>query len=248
MTDKPTKHVIGDIKTVAATVNPSGEPRWKMDVNIPDISPKYATPLYIDRKDGVPGPDPGKYEFHLEQAKLKDGKDGSKSWDYYYNVIEFAPHSGRPVSRPAGTQPSPMGGITESEIRDINIRRQVALKAAVDFTAGNLDAGIEDVLVFADKFVAWLAGEATPQSNEKAPDSNGTPAPSMETPEQAKAFESLGGEADPDFKNVGELLTRALKEFGIDRRGVTEIAGTQQLGGEDLRELWKKIVASQQPK
>lgn len=136
--------------------NNDGSTQYQVSAIAPSIS-QYPMPLFIKTESApVLGKD---YYAVLTPGKLKKGKDGSSAHDYYYDVVEWdVPQSPqRTESSPpkvSGTMPQGTGWAvapstpnpqprtlpTESDAdrrerttRD-SIHRQVALKAAVDFT------------------------------------------------------------------------------------------------------------------
>ena len=155
------------IETVDVEVVAHGSHNGKpiIQLEIPAWQSRYPTTLYgVSDADYAALPMGAKVSVTLKADRLKDGKDGSEKWHYYWSLAgawadtgNIEPVPQRPLPAP---QQQPQRGSTPAAPARVDtetaIRRAVALKAAVDFSPE--DFHMDDVLNVATRFESWLKG------------------------------------------------------------------------------------------
>ena len=231
--------------TVEATV--AGHEMWKgkplTKLDIPAWSSQYPIPLYgIKPEHQAQLPIGQTLKVVLTQDNQKNDTDGSQPWHFFWSFARLAgaeaeaPIGWPTPSRPAAPAPAPVattaaaGGATAprwealSGLKDVAIRRAVALKAAVDHAALDKNASVALVLEIADSFAEWLAGPvATMKENitvQPEPAAPAAAAPSAAPP--AAPVEEAP--PDPDFDAVPSAVNAHIERArailrGLDSRG-----------------------------
>jgi hypothetical protein len=262
----PARHNVSlTIEAIKGTSqNNDGSTQYQVSAIAPSIS-QYPMPLFIKTESApVLGKD---YYAVLTPGKLKRGKDGSSAHDYYYDVVEWdVPQSPqRTESSPpkvSGTMPQGTGWAvapstpnpqprtlpTESDAdrrerttRD-SIHRQVALKAAVDFTIAYSEIALPDPVSFLlglhETLYARLNAEA-PLVGVKAIAPGNVARKTEPLPqEQAAHLDAIAQEEPtplfaegPDaLKDVGDLLTMAYRTWGKSTAEIMEALGVTKAG------------------
>jgi len=237
----------------------NGKP--KTDIDVPAWGLRHPLPLYNVNPEVQALPIGPPVRLLLRGDRCKEDKDPTKMFNWFWSVEEIAADQTIPAipadpggapaptgPAPAGPMPQPMNG---HDIRDRNIGRQVALKAAVDtvgILAGVNPALVEEiggamdatVLKLADEFAAWIA-EPPPAAPAPA-----TAAEPQREPVQDDRREN-GGSFDWD-KFWGPL-----RQQGIKAGEVSKLLGgparerlgpwMQEMGIENVRTALDEIMA-----
>jgi hypothetical protein len=127
--------------------------------------------------------------------------DGSKPWHYWWNFIGLgypldaspaAVQAPRPATTPQGGTPQPTRGAVDPTRR--SIEKQVALKAAVEWSSG--DSTAETVIAVAQVFFDWLQGDNEPTGPVEAkPESEAKPVSTPASTETLQASDSDASDA-----------------------------------------------------
>ncbi len=154
----------------------TGDNQWKLTFQIPELSTNYPTPVTRVPTQDADKIQPKKtYYFSLVKGRLKDGKDASKDYNYFWDwggmAVEVLPEdaptnvkpeTARPTVTPAPTAPTP-------DARADSIERQVALKVAGELYVGAMASiqpsvlavndTIKESLVLARRLVNYFFGD-----------------------------------------------------------------------------------------
>ena len=157
-----------------------------LQIEVPEWPGRYPITIYNPDPELTGGLRVGSgYEFTLHADRLKEGKDASQPFNYFWSVLhvdsgdvqaeppappparagrqapppEQPPHPAeREATRPAPRPPGP----SSQDGRDRSIYRSVALQQAVAFwgsaNEGRVVSPNEEVLETADQFFDWLMG------------------------------------------------------------------------------------------
>lgn len=264
MTDAPDRRDVALELTKIAGVQGNRGPQFELDL-IPPWS-KYPIKAWIDQGGFPDAPTPGTYRCILERGALKEGKDGSKDYDYRWGLVQFnvkgegppaAPQATAAPAAAVATRPASVPKYEDQEaIRNRSIQRQVALKAAVDFHAtpsAEGEATAPDVVRTAGIFYQWLSAPqdatlAPPQSTERPSDAQeGSPDPSGfdDLPSGSNyagagllpRFDSPGGLLNWATSTHGKLAGEVYKALGVENIMGLEAMGTQK-AHEKLVKEW----------
>ena len=164
--------------------NVQGHGSWNgqptTNLMIPAWSSKFPTVLYgLSDQERAELPIGANVTVILESGALKEGKGGTKPWDYWWNYVGLGePSNSAPASQHnhnpgAPAQSGPVAG-PSIDARSVSIERQVCLKAAVEFCAvSQPPATVDDVLLTAQAFHEWIQGqEWTPAETDADSDVN----------------------------------------------------------------------------
>jgi hypothetical protein len=221
--------------------------RHKTYAFIPELGMvKYPTVLWVTGDRPAKGTT---LNALLHQGALRNGKNGTYPSDYFYDVVEWDVADGpsdRPVRSPSqeigtprtdtATQPRP------DPVR-ASIEAQVAMKAAVEFFAKDVDASLERVTNAAHVFYDCIQSLQHPlQSTEspveapESPEPRKAPGKAIKVPNQVTVEETMNS---LDF-------VKASKECGWDGDTVATYLGTSSLTewaerngtGDNYRAAW----------
>ena len=240
------------IETVDVEVVAHGSHNGKpiIQLEIPAWQSKYPTTLYgVSDADYAALPMGAKVSVTLKADKLKDGKDGSAQWHYFWSLASAT------SSQPPAPQQQPQRGSARSVPARVDpetaIRRAVALKAAVDFSPE--DFHMDDVLNVATRFESWLKGSIPGYGHDvpypkDVPDEAGD---AFETAKLPAATENtrkvaVGAlatlDAMTDLDEVTQARFHALaKQLGFQGAAVAELFDgpvTSWLAEDDDRTWW----------
>ena len=155
----------------------NGKPMTQLE--IPAWGSQYPTTLYnVDTQTQALLPLGQTLKVELMADKLKADKDPDRAWNFFWSFVRVA-GADEPTAQPARTSvranapAAPLLGLGLD--KDTQIRRAVALKAAVDAmaqdqTVTGLSARLDDILAAADRFDEWLNATPPPPVPPPPPD------------------------------------------------------------------------------
>lgn len=243
--DKPVvRELTVEVRSVAETQGRDG-PQWEVRYTVPWS--KYPAKSWLDRAPEIAKPEPGHYTALLERGRLldnKDGKphDGSQDWMYRWNLRQLKPPAQLPNG--AAEQPAPTRDDQQYADRDArrewSIHRQVALKAAVEWSQGR-DASVPDVLETAAIFHQWLEQLSDAPQDADQPIEASTPQP------EALAGKQKAEAASPkpkpmtldDFKVA--VLSLQLPDDEIRSRLEGQAVAALRAAGESYEQIYARI-------
>lgn len=234
--------------------------RHKTYAFIPELGMvKYPTVLWVTGERPAKGTT---LNALLHQGALRNGKNGTYPSDYFYDVVEWDVADGpsdRPVRSPSqeigtprtdtATQPRP------DPVR-ASIEAQVAMKAAVEFFAKDVDASLERVTNAAHVFYDCIQSLQHPlQSTESPveapastepptapPDEGKPPGKAIKVPNQVAVGETMNGlefvKASKECGWDGDIVAKYL-----DSQSVTEWSEKNSHEG-NYRPAWDFCVAA----
>tara|TARA_Y100000310_G_scaffold34845_1_gene32990 strand:+ start:351 stop:965 length:615 start_codon:yes stop_codon:yes gene_type:complete len=190
---------VGEHVTVTATV--AGHELYKdkpmTKLHVPGWTRDYPLNLYnVDPAVQGQMPMGATLNIILERSNLKKDKDPQYPTSWFWNLIgptdaPATPPSAPPLAQRTAAAPMPpqQSFVDREAVRDRNIARQVALKAAVDWLSNplqiNKDPGLLDVVGAAEAFYAFIAAPDVPSpAQQPQPHATVTTAAPAGEPEQ----------------------------------------------------------------
>lgn len=247
-----------------ATIKGIGEQGagWKMEFDWKLPGSKFPFVLYGRDSLDIEGWAIGdRAEVTITQGNLKADKTGRYASDYFYDLVslesvsaDVSPRPKTPPPFPRSTEPTTPSK-TPQDPRQVSIERQVALKEArlawLDLTevvpslgpsmGGGSEYPVADYLALVKTlylgFLALLDPE-TVQTTTQEPEA---------PPRPASRVPVASPEPTPDRgtpKNVGELLTWALKDYGMSKVQVLNALRVPALQDiTDLAKAWGTLTS-----
>lgn len=260
-----------DIRTVTLTVDGirgkrdghGGSSQLSVYANIPALGSQYPTgPLWVDESHA---PVAGQtYTVQIRKGNLKKDKDGSRDWDYWWEVDIWdvqgvAPDPVQPRQAPAEPSNGKQGGSTTAGRQEavrvngqkpyvdptrISIERQTSAKEATQIVLTIAPAALANGLAdgkamwqeWAEHIYGWISDRPQPTATEQ-----GTPdGTSFDDLPSASEAEGTG----PGGHTGAEIfawIKKATDFFSCTRDDIVQALGVQPKGIGDFDKAWKKL-------
>jgi hypothetical protein len=265
-----------DIRTVTLTVDGirgnresrNGGTQLSVYAHIPALGSQYPTgPLWVDEANmPVVG---NEYTVQIRKGNLKKDKDGSRDWDYWWEVEEWdvqgvAPDPAQPRQAPAqpsseqqgrpGQAPPAQAPQLYVDPTRVSIERQTSAKEATQILLNETQHSPE--MIFSDQRPTWSAwadhiyewismkpAGAKPEAESPVPegdDESGDPAFDA----LPAASDAPAGEVVRPFANTGQLLSEAGHRWGKNKFECYTALGLAEIDKRipgELEVAWKTL-------